>query len=147
MILGSCMESPSGSGQAGIRIPGCSLPVQGSRLASALESASLAASAGDGITGGTIGITTVSLSTTTPTYLIAGFSRTATTSITPVDFTAEGFTVAPPEEDSPAASMGLQHRTARVVRIPVLSVVLIMEESRGDSPRAGSPALVEASMG
>jgi len=42
--------------------------------------------------------------------------------------------------------MGLQHHTARLVRIPVLSVVLIMEESRGDSPLAGSPALVEGSM-
>src|SRR6266404_136293 len=146
MTPGSCMENPSGCGQAGIRIRACSLPVRGSRLALALESASLAGSAGDGTTGDTTGITTVSCSTTTTTYPTAESSRTATTSITPVDLTEADCTVAGPKEDSPAASMLLQHHTAKLVRIPVLSVVLIMEESRGDSPLAGSPALVEASM-
>jgi hypothetical protein len=42
--------------------------------------------------------------------------------------------------------MDLLHHTARLVGIPVPSVVLIMEESREVFPLAGSPALAEASM-
>src|SRR5580704_1344615 len=84
MTPGSCMESQSGSGQAGIGIQGCTLPDRELRLAWALASASLAAMAGDGTTGDTIGVATESSSTTTPTSPTAESSPITTRSITRV---------------------------------------------------------------
>src|SRR5258707_2861498 len=85
MTLGSCMESLSGSGRAGIRIRDFTLPVRELRLASALESASLGGMAGVGTTGDTTGITTELFTTTTPTSLTAEFSSIATMSIAAAD--------------------------------------------------------------
>jgi len=108
-----------------------------------LESASLAGLAGAGTTGATIGITTASFTTTTLTYLIAGFSSIATTSIAPVDFMVVAF---------PAAE-ALRHRgtasrlhTPRPALIPELSAASIMEEWQEASLVAGSRASAEASM-
>jgi hypothetical protein len=141
------MERPSGSGPGGIRIQGCSLAVRELRLASALELASLAGLAGDGITGDLTGTTTMLFSITTPTSLTAEFSLIATTSIAPADFMEPTDFTAEGQEDSPAASMDLPHPMPRLVRTPAHSAALIMEESQEASPLAGSRALVEASMG
>src|SRR5437899_13087943 len=80
-ILRSCMESLSGSGQAGIVILDCTLQVRVLRLVSALASASLAGLAGVGTTGDLIGITTVSFSIITATSPTAESSSIATTLI------------------------------------------------------------------
>ena len=102
---------------------------QESRLASALESASLAGLVGDGTTGDLTGITTMSSSTTTDSYPTAEFSLTAATS---------------QEVDSivAAAFMG-ETFTARL--IPAHSAALITVELREASPHEGSPASVEVS--
>jgi len=89
MIPGSCMESLSESGQAGIRIQDSILPDLELLLASALESAISAASAGAGTTGVPTGVAGASFITTTPTYPTVECSSIATTSITPADFMAE----------------------------------------------------------
>src|SRR6266446_8429477 len=81
MTHGSCTESPSGFGQVGIRIQDCSLTARESRLASALESAILAALAGAGTIGDLTGITTMSFTTTTLMYPIAESSLITTPSI------------------------------------------------------------------
>src|SRR3984893_18921825 len=80
------MDSPLGSGRAGIRIGDSFLPVRELCVGGALESASMAGLVGDGTTGDLTGITTVSFTTTTHTSPTAEFSSTATTSITPADF-------------------------------------------------------------
>src|ERR1700730_15044130 len=84
MTPGSCMESQSGSGPAGIGSQGCTLLGRELRLAWALASASLAAMAGDGTTGDTIGVATESCSTITPTSPTAESSPITTRSITRV---------------------------------------------------------------
>src|SRR5437867_3053029 len=86
MILGSSMESPSGFGQAGTGIRGCTSRGQDSHGGWALELASSAGLAGVGDIGDTIGITTGSCSTTTATYPTAESSSTVITSVTPADF-------------------------------------------------------------
>jgi hypothetical protein len=147
MILGSYMELPSGFGRGGIRILDCSLRARALPLASALVSASSEGMAGAGTTGDTTGITTTFVSTTTTTSPAAEFSLTATTSIMPADFMAEDFTAGlVADEVSARRSKDSRHHTPNLVPIPAHSVVLIMEESRGDSPLAGSRALAEASM-
>src|ERR1700758_4173615 len=80
MIPGSSMERPSGSGPAGTGIRGCTLRGRDSSGASDLELASLAASAGVGTTGDTIGTTTTFVSTITITNPAAEFSSIASTS-------------------------------------------------------------------
>src|SRR3984893_12258213 len=148
MILGSSMENPSGSGRAGIRIRVCSLRDRESRLASASESGSLEDMAGVGTTGDTIGITTESFTTTTPTYPTAESLSTVTTSITSVDFMAQtDFTAAA------LVSTALQHRNMDSRhRMPspgptlARSAALIMEEPSEAFPHAGSRASAEASM-
>src|ERR1700685_2920527 len=103
MTLGSCMESPSGSGQTGIGIRGSSLMVRELHLASALESAFLVGQVGAGKTGDTIGITTAFVSTITTTSHTAEFSPTATTSIAAADFmTADFAAVASPTHGASA---------------------------------------------
>ena len=145
MTHGSWMESPSGSGRAGIRIRDFTLPGRELRLASALELDSLVGLAGAGTTGDTIGTTTIFVSTTTTTSPTAGFSSIATPSIAPgVFMEATGF-MAAGREASPAASMDSPGHTASLVRIPVRLAVLIMEEWREASLRAGSLALAGAS--
>src|SRR4029077_17612357 len=145
MILGSSTENPSGSGPAGIRIRGYSWPARGLRLASALELASLADSAGDGTIGDTIGITTTFVSTITTTSPTAECSQIATSSVTPADFTELADFMADKPEDSPAASMDLRHHTASLEFIPAHSAALIMAESPEASRLAGSRASVEVS--
>src|SRR6266481_2461929 len=81
MILGSRMENPSVSGQAGIRIQDCSLPARESRSASALESAILAGLAGVGTIGDPTGATVLLSTTTTPTFPTAESSPITTRSI------------------------------------------------------------------
>src|ERR1700678_1326111 len=88
MTLGSCMESPSGSGQTGIGIRGSSLMVRELHLASALESAFLVGTVGAGTTGDTIGITTAFVSPLTTTSINAEFSPTASTSVAAAHFMA-----------------------------------------------------------
>ena len=139
MILGLCMESPLGSGQAGIHIQDYFLRARELRLASALESASLEDMAGVGTTGDMTGITMASFTTTTRTSPTAGYSSIAIRSIAPADFT-----VAPPQEDSGTPSMGSRHRTRRLEPIPAPSAVLITEEWREVFPLAGGRALAEA---
>jgi hypothetical protein len=109
-----------------------------SRLASALESASLADLAGAGDTGDTTGVVMESSSTTTATFPTAEFSSIATTSIAPEDF------MEAERGDSPVANMD-SHRMRNRAPIPVHSAASIMEESRGAFLPAGSPALAEAS--
>src|SRR6266851_597293 len=89
MIPGSCMESLSESGRAGIHIRDSILPDLELLLASALESAISAALAGAGTTGIPTGVTEVLSTTTTPTSPTVESSSIATTSITPADFMAE----------------------------------------------------------
>src|ERR1700680_3175826 len=115
MTLGSYMERLSGCGRGGIRIQGCSLVVPGSRLASALESASLAGMVGDGTTGDLTGVTTISFTTTTPTYCTAESSSITTTSIALADFMEQADFMAELREDSPVASMDSRHRMPRRV--------------------------------
>src|ERR1700686_2400511 len=136
MILGSSMETLLEFGPAGTGIQACTSQGQASRGAWALESVSLAGSAGDGDTGDTIG-TTGSCLTTTATYLTAEFSPIAA-SITAADFTVEE------REDLREASMD-SHRMAKPGRTPAPSVALIMEEPPIAFPRAGSRASVEVS--
>jgi hypothetical protein len=142
------MESLSGFGQAGIRILDCFLPVRELGLGWALESASMADLAGDGITGDLTGTTTMSFTTTTHTYLTAEFSSIATTSITPADFMAGDFTVArrPADEVSARRSMDSRHHTPSRARIPAHLAALITEEQQEASPLAGNRASVEVSM-
>src|SRR5712664_3162659 len=117
MIHGSCMESLSGSGRAGIRILDFTLPVRELRLASALESAFLGGMAGVGTTGDTIGITTELFTTTTPISPTAEFSSIATTSIAAADsmdlagFTEPADFMAEEREDSLVVSMDLRRHT------------------------------------
>src|SRR5437588_9572491 len=147
MTHGSCMESPSGSGRAGIRIPDCSLRDRESRLALALESVSLAGSVGVGTTGDLIGITTESFTTTPPTYPTAESSSTVTTSITPAGFMAEpDFTAAA------LVSTALRHHSMDSLhRMPSPGLTLarsaasIMEEPPEAFPHEGSRASGEDS--
>ena len=78
------MASPSVFGRAGIGIQDCTLPDRELRGASALVSASLAASAGAGTAGDVTGTTTESSSITTPTSPTAESSPITTPSITRV---------------------------------------------------------------
>src|SRR5713101_2457306 len=96
MIPRWCMEVLSGSGRADIGSQDFILPDRELRLASAMASASLAASAGAGTTGDMIGIATESFSTTIPTYPTAESSpitirsiARAGTSIMAADFMVE----------------------------------------------------------
>jgi hypothetical protein len=142
MTLGSCMESPSGSGQTGIGIRGSSLMVRELHLASALESAFLVGTVGAGTTGDTIGITTAFVSTITTTSHTAESSPTATTSIAAVDFmTADFAVVASPTHGASAGRI-----TDSTALVPVHSAALTMEESREGSPIADGRALAEASV-
>src|SRR5712691_2650924 len=100
-ILGWFMERRSASGRTCTGIQACTLMAQALCGATVLESASLADLAGDGTTGDLIGITTISSSTTTDSYLTAEFSRIANTSmpdeadsIATAAFTVEIFTAA-----------------------------------------------------
>src|SRR3982074_1231400 len=81
MTRGSRTERPSVSGPACIPILDYSLAAPESRLVSVLESAFLADMAGAGTTGDLTGITTTSLTTTTPTFPTAEFSLITTLSI------------------------------------------------------------------
>ena len=96
-------------------------------------------------TGDTIGITTGSFSTTTPTSPTAEFSSTATTSIAPVDFMGGGFHGGSRGFRGSDRSMDSRHRMPRPARIPELSAASIMEEWREAFPLAGSRASAEAS--
>src|ERR1700674_943992 len=148
MTLGWCMESPSGSGQAGIRIQDSFLVVRELPLASALESASLVGLAGGGTTGDMIGITTASFTTTIPTYPTAEFSSITTPSIALADFMVEeDFTAAPlpAVSTAPHRNMDSRHPMPRLAPIPAHSAASIMEESREASPLAGSRASAEVS--
>src|ERR1700680_2280159 len=142
------MESPSGSGRAGIRIPDCFLPARELRLGWALEWASMAGLAGDGTTGDLTGITTMSSTTTTRTCPTAEFSSIATTSIAREDFAGEvDFTAALRAAGvSPHRSMGSRRHMPRLATTSARSADLIMEEQQEASPLAGSRALVEVSM-
>src|SRR5882724_894451 len=155
MIPGSCMESLSESGQAGIRIRDSILPDLELLLASGLESAISAALAGAGTTGILTGVTEVSFITTTPTYPTVGCSSIATTSITPADFMAEVHSKAGVRAEgqvevrrstSPDRSMGSQHLMPHLLPILVRSVALTTGERPEGSPLAGSRASVEAFM-
>jgi hypothetical protein len=137
------MENQSGCGRAGIHTQDYSLPVRELLLASALESVSLVDLAGVGTTGATIGITTASFTTTTPTYLTAGCSSIATTSIAPVDFMVVAF---PAAEASRHLGTALRRHMPRPALIPEPSAVSIMEEWPEDSRLAGSRVLAEAFM-
>lgn len=137
------MESLSEFGRGGIRIQDCFLQVQELHLAWALESVSMGALAGDGTTGGPIGITTESCLITTLTYPTAEFSSITTPSIAPGDFMGTDFTVGE-EEDSPVDSTDSPPRTANRETTPVPSAASITEVSRGGFPHAGSLASVEA---
>ncbi len=138
------MERPSGSGPAGIRIQDSSLPVRELHLASALELASLAGLAGAGTTGDTIGITTESFITTTPTSPTAEFSSIVTTSIAPVDSMAQpDFTAAALASTALQPRMDSPHLTPGPGTIPEHSVALTMEEQPEAFPHAGSRASVE----
>jgi hypothetical protein len=147
------MESPLGSGRAGIRIQDFFLPVRELRLGWASESASMAGMVGDGTTGDLTGITTVSFTTTTHTSPTAEFSSTATTSITPadfeegMDFTAEvDFTaVLRAAVVSPHRSMDSRHCTPSPATTRARSADLIMEEQQEGSPLADRRALLEVS--
>jgi len=117
------------------------------RLASASESDTLAALGGDGTTGDLIGIITTSVSTTTTTSPIAGFSPIATTSITAADFMVGDFMVAlPAGEVSARRSVDSRHHTPSQVHIPAHSAASITEEPPEAFPHAASRASVEASM-
>jgi hypothetical protein len=124
------MESPSESGQAGIHIPDCFLPVQELRLGWALESASMAGSVGAGTTGDLTGTTTASFTTTTGTYPTAEFSSIATILITPGDFAGKAdFTAGLLAVGVlPHRNMDSRRHTPRVATIPARSADLIMEE-------------------
>src|ERR1700722_94699 len=146
MILGSSMESPLGFGPAGMRIQGYTLPVLESRLASALELASLAGLAGDGDTGDTIGITTASCSTITAMYPTAESSLIGITSITAADSMAEpDFTAPALVSTAQRRSTDSRDRMPRPALILVRSAALIMEERPEASLLVGSPASVEVS--
>src|ERR1700684_824786 len=142
-ILGSSTEPRSGSGRDGIRIPGSTSAVRELHSASALASAFLADSAGAGTTGDTIGITTESFTTTTPTSLTAESSST-TTSIAPVDFMEEpDFTAAALGSTAPhQGSMDSRRRMRSPGLILARSVALITEEPPAAFPHAGSRASV-----
>ena len=146
------MEGPSEFGRAGIRILDSTLAARASRLASALESASLAGLAGAGDTGDTTGVGMEFSSTTTATFPTAEFSSIATTSIAPGDFTeAVGFTapvvfMAETPEASAAANMDLRRHMASLVPTQAHSAALIMEELREDFRLVGSLASAVASM-
>src|SRR5438270_12867224 len=88
MILGWFMENPLAFGRAGTGIRDCIWKDREWSSASDLELASSAVSAGAGGTGDTIGITTGSCSTTTPTFPTAESLSTVSTSMLPADFTA-----------------------------------------------------------
>ena len=113
----------------------------------ALESDSSAALAGAGITGDLTGKTIESSTTTTPTSRTAELSLIATTSVmglwrmAPADFMPAHL-----REASPAARMGLQHRTTREVRIPERSVDSIMEASQEETPSVDVQAWAAGSM-
>jgi hypothetical protein len=106
-----------------------------------LESASLEDMAGDGTTGDLIGITTMSVSTTTTTSPTAEFSPIATISITAADFMVAALQA---DEVSARRSMASRHHTPSQVHIPAHSAALIMEELPEAFPHAGSRASVEA---
>jgi hypothetical protein len=118
-------------------VQACSLTVPELRLASALESASLADLAGDGNTGDTIGITMGSSSTTAPISLTAECSSVATTSIAPA---GSRVVASPGTEVSP-------HRAtaSRPAPTPAHSAASIMEESQEAFLFEGSRASVEVS--
>ena len=138
MTHGSSTEHPLASGQAGTGIPDCISLGQDSDGALALELASLAALAGDGDTGDTIGITG-SCSIITATYPTAEFSSIATTSIMPVDFMeAEDFMVEV-IEDLEVANMD-SHPMASPAPTQARSAALIMGEPPRAFPHAGNPA-------
>src|SRR3977135_4083572 len=141
------MDSPSGSGRAGIRIRDSSLLVRELRLGWALESASMAGLVGDGTTGDLTGITTVSFTTTTPISPTAEFSSTATTSITREDFAgAVDFTAALPAVGAlPHRRMELPRHTRSLATTRARSADLIMGEQQEASPLAGNRASVEVS--
>ena len=152
------MESPSESGRDGIPILDSTLAARESRLASALESASLADLAGGGDTGDTTGVVMEFSSTTTATFPTAEFSPIATASIAPEDFMeagdfteAVGFTapvvfMAETPEASAAANMDLRRHMASLVPAQAHSADLIMEELREDFLLVGSLASAVASM-
>ena len=146
------MEDPSESGRAGIRILDSTLAARESRLASVLESASLADLAGDGDTGATTGVVMEFSSTTTAMFPAAEFSSIATTSIARVDFTeAVGFMapvvfMAETPEALAAANMDLPRHMASLVPTQARSAGLITEELREDFLHVGSPASAVASM-
>src|SRR5580692_2735472 len=158
MTRGWFMEGPSESGRDGIRILDSTLAARESRLASALESASLAGLAGGGDTGDTTGVVMEFSSTTTATFPTAEFSSIATTSIAPEDFMEAGdFTeavgfmapvvfMAETPEASGAASMDSRRHMVSLVPTQAHSADLIMEELREDFLLGGSLASAVASM-
>src|SRR5579872_112274 len=125
MILGSSTETPLASGRVGIRIRGFTSGFRESRLVLVSELVSLAGLAGDGDTGDTIGITTTSCSIITATYLTAGFSSIATTSIAPVDFMGRTDFMA---EVSAASEVLARRNMDSPARTPERSVASIVEE-------------------
>jgi hypothetical protein len=151
------MESPSGFGQAGIRIRDCFLTARELGLGWALELAISAGLVGDGTTGDLTGITTMLFITTTLTYPTAGSSPITTPSIAgartsimvadfmvEADFRAEALAEIRGSMDQ-LRSMDSQPRNMDSRRlmpspavIPARSAALIMEELPGDSPLAGS---------
>jgi hypothetical protein len=139
------MESRLRCGLIGIGIPDCTWKARAWRGDSVLESASLADSAGDGVTGDSTGITTTSFSIITVTYLTAEFSQIASTSTREADFVEQTDFTVEAHEDSLAASMDSPRHTLRVVCIPAHSAALIMEEQPGAFLHAASPASVVVS--
>src|SRR5271169_5199842 len=136
------MESPSGSGPAGIGIPGCTSRGQGSHGILALELAFSAGLAGAGDTGDTIGTTTGSCSTTAPTSPTAEISSIATISIAPEDSMAM---ILPAAEVLRHRGMASRRHMPRPALIPEHLAGSIMEELQEASPPADSRALAEAS--
>lgn len=134
MIRGSSTEIPSESGPAGMHIPDFTLGVRELCLALDLASDSLVDLAGDGDTGGSVGMALGSCSTVAHGCLIAEFSRIAD-SITAVDFMAE------------ADFMGAGGSTAVPALTPERLADLIMEEQPEASLLAGNRASVEAFTG
>src|ERR1700756_1699535 len=143
-IPGSCMVPPSASGRGGTAIRDFTSGYPESRLAWALELASLAGLAGDGDTGASVGMAVVeSCSTMAPGYLTAECSPIAA-SIT-ADFMVADSMVA--DFMVGAGFMAPRDFPAEGAPIWRLSGASIMEETRPAFPHAGNPASVAVSTG
>jgi hypothetical protein len=147
------MEGPSESGRDGIRILGSTLASRELRLASALESVSLADLAGAGDTGDTTGVAMEFSSTTTATFPTAEFLpiaaedfMEAADSTEAEDSTEAAVFMAEMPEASAAANMDLRRHMASLAPIQAHSAALIMEVLREDFLLVGSLASAVASM-